>query len=577
MDPVSVISTTLGVFGAISQLKTLLDKYRDAPKQIEDTLQHCSNIETILCVVRELIPRNRDALTKSKFYDKFMAMLTSSTDGIKSTLQIIRKELPKIDSEKKPKSKSRSKYKSKSKLGYWDGVKFVWDEAFFQKQLEVLKEHHEGIRTLNDMITSLAVTHGFARKERRSYADAARGTGSTPIQLERASEVGQKSADKASLDKLSNTTTTAQTGETLNDRLQAALNGRHSKDITALLKQGAEIDAELDSSGNRALHVAARNGDFESVRTLRRHAADMMIQNNQGCTPLMVALQSAHVSVSNFILETQPSLTSRDVDGKVALHYAVEAGLLEPTRELITMGADVNSTDTEGRTPLHYAFQHKAGEANLEVIRSLLDAGADPTTSSTGGVTPVHLAAEAADQEEALRLLVAKAKSLEIGAPLTPLVKAASHGRTGSLRVLLDAGAKIDPVKDGASALASAFEGKHFDSFSFLLERGADPNVRKPSDPKGRYLLHLAATEETPFGAQTLECLLKQHKTKIDIRDKGRETPLFQAVCVPCIPAVIILLKHGADPIVSNKTISARAQAVETGNLTTETFLASNG
>ncbi|KAK7991457.1 hypothetical protein PG988_000251 [Apiospora saccharicola] len=527
MDPVTVLTTTLGLFSAIPQLKGLVEKYRSAPKQVGDTLQQCNDMETKLNLVREFIQNNQDALAQSENREQLMALLTSSTKGITSTLRRIRKEVPKID--------AKNNQKAQSKLGRWEGV-----------------------------------NHGFANLERRlpTYAEIAKKPGSTPIELETAPRAEPQSSTTGGQNDFLQKPNMSKTEKKLIRSLHTALIGKHSGDITALLRQGANIDSRLNSMGDRAIHIAARNGDMDSVRTLQRHAADMKPHNEQGCTPLMVALHNAHVDVSSFILENSPYAPDRDITGKLALHYAAEASLLEPMMRLIKLGAEVDSTDTQGRTPLHYALQPKAGGINQQVICFLVDAGASPTVLSTTGVTPLHLAAEAANQEEALSLLISKADSLEVGAPNTPLVQAASCGRTAPIQILLDAGAMIDPVQDGISALAAAFEGKHIESFSMLLNKGANPNMRSPSDLQGRYLLHLAATEVTPFGARALDYLVQQPTIKINLLDAKQESPIFQAVSAPCIPAVALLLQHGADPLTkSTLSMSARRVAAENGRI----------
>lgn len=155
MEPVSAaISATLGLFSAASQLKRLLEKYQDAPKQIEDTLQHCIDMEKILIIVRDLITRNQNTLAQSWNRGHVTDLLASYTKGVKSTLRLIRKELPKIEAKKESKSGSRIP----STLGHWVGVKFVWNGEFFQKQLELLEKHHNKIQTPNTLVTEIAMT-----------------------------------------------------------------------------------------------------------------------------------------------------------------------------------------------------------------------------------------------------------------------------------------------------------------------------------------------------------------------------------------------------------------------------------
>ncbi|KAK8115765.1 hypothetical protein PG984_012267 [Apiospora sp. TS-2023a] len=557
MDPLSAISATLGVLETISQLKGLLEKYRGAPKQVFDTLQQCNDMESKLKLVREFIQNNQDALAHSESRDEFMSLLTTSTRGIKRTIRKIRKALPKIGTKD-------------SKLDRWLAAKFVWNGDFFQTQLEAIKEHHNELLLLNSLITGLVITHGFANLERRfpTYAEVTRKSSSTAVDLEEAPRGEHKSSVIPNQNSSQHPAAISKRRMMLMGSLLNALFCRHSEQITALLRDGADIDARLSPTGERAIHIAARNGDMDSVRTLIRHAANMKARNDQGCTPLMVALQNARVDVSLLILERVPYCPSEDYSGKIALHYAAETNLMEPMMELIKMGANVNATDTQGWTPLHYSLQPKIGVVSLKAIRLLLDAGAMPTVVSNSGVSPLHLVAEATNQEEALRLLIGKAVSLDIGSPLTPLGKAALSGRFDSVRTLLDAGARMDPLANRDSALYAAFSGQQIDSFALILERGADPNTRHPYDPNKGSLLHHAAIEPTPFKVKAMQLLVNHPLTEIDIRDIHMSTPLIPAVLWGCEAAITLLLEHGANPMtIGFSGLSAGTVAASMGNI----------
>lgn len=53
----------------------------------------------------------------------------------------------------------------------------------------------------------------------------------------------------------------------------------------SLIKQGANIQLK-DKEGNSALHLAARNGDFDMVKMLVGNGADVLARNNQDKTPI---------------------------------------------------------------------------------------------------------------------------------------------------------------------------------------------------------------------------------------------------------------------------------------------------
>ena len=147
MDPVSAISATLSLFSAISQLNGLWVQYKDAPKEVEDTWKQCNDTKSMLTLVRESIQIHQSAIDQSRNSAIYMDLLGSSTQGIKSCLRKIKKELPKLDA------------KNASKLGRWENAKFLWNADFFKSQLEAIQKHHNNIIFVNSFILGLAVKY----------------------------------------------------------------------------------------------------------------------------------------------------------------------------------------------------------------------------------------------------------------------------------------------------------------------------------------------------------------------------------------------------------------------------------
>jgi ankyrin repeat protein len=137
---------------------------------------------------------------------------------------------------------------------------------------------------------------------------------------------------------------------------------------------------------------------------------------------------------------------------------------------LIEAGADVAARNSRTETPLHtYA-------GDVVILRILLAAGADPTAEDHRGNTPIELAAEleAPVRDEVLPLLRAALPpgggSLWVAARLGELERAAE---------LIDQGAEVDAVDPlGRTALHLAAYYGQVEMIRFLLESGADPNIK---------------------------------------------------------------------------------------------------
>lgn len=124
------------------------------------------------------------------------------------------------------------------------------------------------------------------------------------------------------------------------------------------------------------------------------------------------------------LLDADPGVVARvAADGFTGLHLAAYFGHDEVASALLTAGADPDAVATNGTglRPLHAATAARASA----IVRALLDAGATVDARQAGG--------------------------------FTPLMAAAKHGDTASLRLLLAAGADPSlPADDGSTARSLA-------------------------------------------------------------------------------------------------------------------------
>ncbi|RIA44421.1 ankyrin repeat protein [Hephaestia caeni] len=127
-----------------------------------------------------------------------------------------------------------------------------------------------------------------------------------------------------------------------------AVRDAKGQDVTDLLaKPGTTVINSHDrKNGEGALHIVVRRNDPTYVRFLLEHGANPDIRDNQGTTPLMLA-----------VTQNAP---------------ACVAALLNPPAG--SRRADVNLANGSGETPLIRAVQLR----NLDLVRTLLKAGADP-------------------------------------------------------------------------------------------------------------------------------------------------------------------------------------------------------
>jgi ankyrin repeat protein len=164
---------------------------------------------------------------------------------------------------------------------------------------------------------------------------------------------------------------------------------------------GTDINQQ-DPEGHMPLHVAAKAGRWVVVELLLKHGAKVNIQDHQGRTPVYEALMAGRTQVAQLLIKHGASfdanqllqevvrnkVTDRDVvellvkkgadinhpdeNGNTPLHLAVKQDLLRLSKLLIAHGADVNSKDPMGHTPLW----HAQAQQNEDIGRLLLLNGA---------------------------------------------------------------------------------------------------------------------------------------------------------------------------------------------------------
>ncbi|KAG8238894.1 hypothetical protein J437_LFUL015179 [Ladona fulva] len=147
--------------------------------------------------------------------------------------------------------------------------------------------------------------------------------------------------------------------------------------VRTLVEHGANINAK-DSEGKTPLHVAIENSHHSITCLLLCHPGlDLSIRDKSSLTPFASAMSCKNERAARAILDKMPTAAEQyDKRGRNFLHLAVEKGDLEAILFLLSVGVDLGSRvrDASQATPLHLA-----AERGLELpLRNLLLAGARP-------------------------------------------------------------------------------------------------------------------------------------------------------------------------------------------------------
>lgn len=159
----------------------------------------------------------------------------------------------------------------------------------------------------------------------------------------------------------------------------------HNEVVALLLENGAEVDAEtifVPPDTTRGFEgTAPRDREEREVGPVQHASGEM--------TALHLAVRNGHYQTAELLLDAGADINALVADGKNALGLAIFNGHYDLASILIERGSDVNQADARNFTPLFWAVDRRNMETApnfpwvvtddpLPLIKELLDAGADP-------------------------------------------------------------------------------------------------------------------------------------------------------------------------------------------------------
>ena len=320
--------------------------------------------------------------------------------------------------------------------------------------------------------------------------------------------------------------------------------------VRVLLAAGADPDRRDEVGGQTALMWAAARNNAAAVRALAEAGADLHVRTVGEARPSR-----------SYFRATEPT-------GFTAMLFAVRAGAIEATLELLDAGADVNDSLSDGQSALVVA----AANAHWELASRLLDRGADPTADGAGwnalhqtvrtrrpnpsGGVAGPIPTGRVDSIDVVRKLIARGVDVDarmtvngmkdgqrsrlnrLGA--TAFFLAAKNTDTEAMRVLAEAGADpLIPSADGTTPLMVAAgvaifipgedggslpgqEGEVLEAVRMCVELGTDVNA---VNDRRETALHGAAFR----GVNAVVDYLAEHGAALDARTIEGWTPLALA------------------------------------------------
>ena len=256
-----------------------------------------------------------------------------------------------------------------------------------------------------------------------------------------------------------------------NEITEAARNGQLAE-VRALIAAKANVNApQVD--GATALHWAAEHDDLIMVNTLLAAGADADAKNRVGATPMLAAATNGNAEILAALLAHGANPNGKvSATGDTPLMIAAKTGIVAAVKVLLDHGADVNASEDWGKTtPLMWAV----AENHIEVTKLLIGKGADIEARSVFVPPGTGRGFEGT--------LPRQRRPEEVGpvafssGEMTALLLASRDGRLGALKVLVEAGAKINAIAaDGKNGLGLALFNGNYAVADYLIDQGADVN-----------------------------------------------------------------------------------------------------
>ena len=371
--------------------------------------------------------------------------------------------------------------------------------------------------------------------------------------------------------------------------------------VEALLRAGADPQAAT-TTGETALHFAARGGSVASVEALVAAGADVDArQAGLEQTPLMFAAHEDRADVVRALIRHGADLEARTAvvdyaamaEQDEALEKQRMAVLEAMSREVAAPPAEEEAEEVPAEEPPEDEEAEEEDEDAEEAEDEDEQAEEEETEEDETEEEETEEEAEEGEEPEKVeREPLSYTDLVGRQGGLTALHLAARQGSASAAVALLEGGAEIDAVAggDGSPPLLIAVVNGHFDLAKQLLDRGANPNLAniagatplygvinlqwapkswypQPTDHKAARIGYLELMEALlQAGADPNARLerdlwfLSYNGAGAGVSDTWGATPFWRAAWGTDVEAMKLLVAHGADPHIPTRRPPTRAR-----------------
>lgn len=304
----------------------------------------------------------------------------------------------------------------------------------------------------------------------------------------------------------------------VNGYLYGALMGHNYAKVKTAIQRGANVNATRSYVGDTFLHdsIVFPNLGVPYIQVFLEAGADPNKANNEGVTPLLLAVQKRSWAVAEALLKVP--------------------------------GIDVNKADKSGNTPLLFASM------NPGLVGLLMDAGADPTIRGGAGFSPYMVAIMNTQYVSASTMI---AKGVARGISKEAIVNIKDNAGHNAAFYVKDAEGVEQVAFNGVDLTAKGIDGTT--PLLYSLKTSQDPSIAIKLVEKGADVNALTKQGESallwamyrPVYLQLAQVLLDKG-ININLQTPGGMTALMAAVKTNNIKGVQLLLERGADKTLKN-------------------------
>ncbi|KAF9910259.1 phosphate system positive regulatory protein pho81 [Linnemannia zychae] len=235
-----------------------------------------------------------------------------------------------------------------------------------------------------------------------------------------------------------------------------------------------------DISDRTCLHEAAMVGRLSLLKLAVERGAVVESSDVYGRRPLHYVSMYGYDDCATYLLLLNASLTVTDHDGFQPLIYSVMNGHSKCVEIFLASNVEIEASREGDPIPLSLACHY----GHEDIAMMLIGRGADVLASNADGLEPLHITCREGHTRLAKTLTTRGARLDQEDKYMcwTPLFYAASEGHVECVKILLEAGCKVNVVDEhGKNPIYYAASEGHSDCVELLVEAGGKA-IASPQD-----------------------------------------------------------------------------------------------